>query len=344
MTSSRTMEKSTQIATPSSSRVTKIGDLPAKGAWIHVQFVNENVCFFSTPSGIWRSADGGRTWEAIHQASDYQETVMRVQFRDPKLGWMETHNGWYTSEDGGVHWTPFETPLTSSGRLNGIMFINPEIGWLAGAALRPPSQEELRPGRVPNVPRDLLDDLTGKVLTPAIYRTDDGGKTWAFEKVSSNLGSIEDITFVDSNYGIALSGPEAFHTSDGGKTWIKVRDPQKCVDDRDGVYEGRPASAYLLGSSFQWIAFDDSRLLKSNNGGQTWTEAQPCDQARPVVVHFSSPEHGVGLGSDGSLYETSDAGISWSKADTNKYDSLSFMGKDRAWLVSERGLFRLQER
>jgi len=306
--------------------------------------VDENDCFFSTPDGIWRSTDGGKTWEAVHQSADYQETITRVQFRDLKLGWMENHSGWYKSEDGGHTWMPFETPLSSSGRLNNVNFISSDTGWIAGAALRSPSREELVSGRVPNVPRDLLDDLTGKVLTPVIYRTDNGGKTWSFQTLPSNLGSIEDISFVDPNYGIALSGPEAFHTRDGGKTWIKVKDPRNCVDEGDGVYEGKPASVYLLDSSFQWIAFDDGRVLKSNNGGQTWTEAQPCDQTRPVVVHFWSQDHGVGLGSDGYLYGTTDAGNSWSKIDTNKYDSLTFLGNQQAWIVSERGLFRIKEK
>src|SRR6266849_4223058 len=166
VSSSRTIESATPTATPDSSRVIKIGDLTAKGAWRHLQFVDENDCFFSTPDGIWRSTDGGKTWEAVHQSADYQETITRVQFRDLKLGWMENHSGWYKSEDGGHTWMPFETPLSSSGRLNNVNFISSDTGWIAGAALRSPSREELVSGRVPNVPRDLLDDLTGKVLTP----------------------------------------------------------------------------------------------------------------------------------------------------------------------------------
>ena len=91
---------------------------------------------------------------------------------------METHSGWFKSEDGGHTWESFGNPLSSSGRLRDIKFINRETGWIAGATLRAPSEKELGPGGVPNIPRYLYDDVTRKVFVPTVYRTDDGGKTW----------------------------------------------------------------------------------------------------------------------------------------------------------------------
>ena len=342
VSSSRTPENVPSSAPQKSARVTKISDLPATGAWRRIQFVNDENCFFSTPNSLWRSINAGKTWEILHHTTDFRETITRVQFLDATFGWMETHSGWYKSENGGRNWVPFETPLSSSGRLSEVKFISRDIGWIAGAALRPASREELGSGSVPNVPRHLLDDITKKILTPIIYRTDDAGKTWRVQTVPASLGNIEDISFIDSDHGIALSGPGAFHTRDGGKTWLKAHDPRTCIgNEDDGVYEGKPSWPYLLDSSYQWIAFDDGRMLRTNNDGQTWVEVQPCDQSRPLVVHFSSQIHGIGLGLDGSLYETANAGSQWVKIDTNKYESLSFLGNQRVWLVSERGLFRV---
>ncbi|HYR76569.1 MAG TPA: hypothetical protein VEM96_12090 [Pyrinomonadaceae bacterium] len=288
--------------------------------------------------GLWRSIDGGKNWEMVHRVTDYWETITKVYFLDTKFGWMETHNGWFKSEDGGQTWTPFETPLSSSGSFRDVKFISRDTGWIGGAALRVPSPKELKLG----VPRHLLDDITGKVLTPIIYRTDDGGKTWRVQNIPANLGDVKDIDFIDSDHGIALDGPEAFHTRDGGKTWLKVNDPQTCDGNgEEGGYEGKPYWAYLFDSSSQWLAFDDGRILRTTDGWRTSVELQPCDQNRPTVLHFSSQNRGHGLGSDKFLYETSDGGKQWIRVGTDKYDSLSFLDNQGAWLVSERGLFRL---
>lgn len=339
ISSSRTLESIPQSAPPKSARITKISDLPATGAWRRVQFINVDDCFLSMPKGLWRSIDGGKTWEMVHQVTNYWETIARVHFFDNKSGWMKTFNGWYQSKDGGQTWTPFVTPLSSSGSFRDVKFISRDTGWIGGAALRVPSPKELKLG----VPRHLLDDITGKVLTPIIYRTDDGGKTWRVQNIPANLGDVEDIDFIDSDHGIALDGPEAFHTRDGGKTWLKVNDPQTCDGNgEEGGYEGKPSSAYILDSSFAWIAFDDGRMLRTANGGEAWLEIQPCDQSRPVVVHFSSQTRGHGLGLDGFLNETTDGGKQWVKIGTDKYDSLSFIDQQHVWLVSDRGIFRVR--
>jgi photosystem II stability/assembly factor-like uncharacterized protein len=321
-----------------SARVTKISSLPATDASYEIQFVSVNDCFLSMPNGLWRSIDGGRNWEMVHHATGYWDTVIRVRFFDTTRGWMQTHSGWLKSEDGGRTWQPFVTPLSSSGSLRDVKFISRDIGWIAGAALRVASPKELKVG----IPRHLLDDITGKVLTPIIYRTDDGGKTWRVQNIPASLGNIEKIDFVDSDHGIAV-GFAAFQTRDGGKTWHETKDPQTCDEDgEEGESEG-DLWAYLLDSTYQWIVFDNGRMLRTTNGGQTWVELQPCDQTRPIVIYFSSQTHGYGLGSDGLLYETTDAGKQWLKIDAIKYHSLSFLDSRHVWLVSDQGLFRIND-
>ena len=343
VSSSRTLKSEPPSEPQEPARITKVSDSPATGAWRRVQFVNLENCFFSTPNDLWRSTDGGKTWQEVHHTTDYWDTITKAQFLDVTLGWMETHRGWYKSEDGGHTWMPFETPFSLSGELREVKFISRHTGWIGGAALRPPSREELGSGGIPNVPRQLLDDTTKKVRTPIIYRTDDGGKTWQIQTVPASLGNIEYVNFIDSDYGIALSGSIAFHTRNGGKTWIKVNDPQTCVgDEKDGLYEGKTSWAYLFDSSSQWLGFDDGRLLRTTDGWKTAVELQPCDQSRPLVFHFSSQSRGIGLGSDGLVYETIDGGKEWVRLATDKYDSLSFLDNQHVWIVSERGLSRIK--
>ena len=82
-------------------------------------------------------------------------------------------------------------------------------------------------------------------------------------------------------------------------------------------------------------------MLRTTNGGLTWIELQPCQQNRPLVAHFSSQDHGIGLANDRFLYETIDGGKQWIKIGTDKYGSLAFKDREYVWLVSENALFRI---
>lgn len=324
--------------------ITKLSNLPASDAGYRVQFVSENDAFLASSKGLWRSIDGGRNWKQVHQAPESEKTITKARFLDGTVGWMETNSGWYKSEDGGNTWALFVTPLSFPvNKLWDVKFINQNTGWIAGAALRAPFREELGSKGLPNVPRHSYDDITKKVLTPSIYRTDDGGRTWQRQTVPGVRGYIKTIRFIDPDHGIALSDHNALQTRNGGKTWLAVQDPQTCVDKNEeaGGYEGGPASAYWLGSSSAWIAFDDGRMIKTTDGWQTSLELQPCDEVRPVVVHFSSQERGIGLDSHGSLYETTDGGKQWTRVGTDKYESLSSLDSQHLWLLSERELFRV---
>src|SRR6266849_5846965 len=323
------------------SSISEISKLPSSDAWNSVQFVGDNNAFLATPKSLWRSVDGGRTWEKVYETADYDHTITKVYFLDTSSGFLESRTGWFESRDGGYTWAPFVNPFSSSGRLRNVRFVNRNTGWIAGATLRAPSEHELGSTGTANVPRYLYDDITKRVFVPIVYRTDDAGKTWRAQTLPSNLGSIEQLSFLDSNYGIAVGDHEVMLTLNGGATWRRVIDPHTCVTNKDTPYEGTPASAYILDSSFAWITFDDGRMLRTMNGGMDWLELQPCKQNRPTVIFFLDQDRGYGLGKDGVLYKTTDSGKQWIKTATDKYSSLSFIDREHAWVVSDRALFRI---
>ena len=135
VSASRTPHDQSPSISPESTRISEVGKLPVTDTWYSAQIVNENDVFLATPKGLWRSFNGGRTWEEVYESREYGGTITKTYFLNSSIGWMETHSGWFKSEDGGHTWESFGNPLSSSGRLRDIKFINRETGWIAGATL-----------------------------------------------------------------------------------------------------------------------------------------------------------------------------------------------------------------
>jgi photosystem II stability/assembly factor-like uncharacterized protein len=118
-------------------------------------------------------------------------------------------------------------------------------------------------------------------------------------------------------------------------------------------YEAAPATMAMLDDQQWWVAYDDGRIIKSENGGLDW-----CDLIDPGTVDFETiagsptffkqirfdgPEHGWGLGSDRFLYETKNGGKQWTRVTSKiRFASMTFPSRDFVLLVSETGIFRIQ--
>lgn len=112
-----------------------------------------------------------------------------------------------TSSDAGKTWTEGHERMRSTG-LEGIQFLDFETGWIGGQSLLA-------------LPRD-----------PFFLRTDDGGKTWRKQSVSSEsrVGAIEQFSFESKTAGALVidrtqtgeSGGrhEFYETQTGGDSWM----------------------------------------------------------------------------------------------------------------------------
>ena len=67
----------------------------------------------------------------------------------------------------------------------------------------------------------LLDANTGVAVSGlGIYKTTNGGATWAWVNVTLELDSV---SFADANTGVAVgAGARIVRTTDGGETWTTV--------------------------------------------------------------------------------------------------------------------------
>jgi photosystem II stability/assembly factor-like uncharacterized protein len=191
---------------------------------------NDNAVFYvgAASGGVWKTVNGGASFQPVFdKEGSFSIGWIAVDPKRPSIVWVGTGernsqrsvaygDGVYKSEDGGRSWT--NVGLKSSEHI-GRVLIDPKNGDTVYVAAQGPLW-------APGGDRGL-------------YKTTDGGKTWAqVLKISENTG-VSDVILDPRNPEIIVAtsyqrrrhfftlidgGPEsAIHRStDGGKTWKKV--------------------------------------------------------------------------------------------------------------------------
>jgi photosystem II stability/assembly factor-like uncharacterized protein len=170
---------------------------------------------------------------------------------------------------------------------------------------------------------DALSATTAVVLSigagesSRIYRTADGGATWEERFRNADPRAFFDaIAFGDAEHGVAFSdsvdGRFVVRTTvDGGRSWIAVppdRLPPALPDE--GAFAASGTNAAMLGSDRIWIGTSKSRVLRSSDGGRTWSvHATPVATGEATGIFsiaFRDASNGVVVGGN---YQREDAAI-----------------------------------
>jgi len=143
-----------------------------------------------------------------------------------------------------------------------------------------------------------------------ILHSDDKGETWS-EQTSSVSDQLKDVHFNDSLEGFVLGVNSIQKTIDGGDNWVEIE---------LGALSDNPL---FVGFDFEnetaWAVGDGGILIKSTDGGDTWSEKNPVSSdAIIAAIDFSNPDTGVAVGQIGTDHFatlTTDGGESWSPLD-----------------------------
>jgi photosystem II stability/assembly factor-like uncharacterized protein len=240
-------------------------------------------------------------------------------------------------------WTKQTTPTTQ--RIRGFKVLNSQVLWAsgnAGVVLRTRdggTTWELRTS--PNSGYDMycieaLDSLTawafGTVVgtsitdTTRIWKTTDGGVTWAQQFQNTN-SFADGIKFFDANNGVAWSDPMLTRksyfvivtTTNGGTTWTPVPEsnmpPVDSVDDEVSVSNGCDA----IGNTVWFVTYGNTddihpRVFKSTDRGLTWTASARINVANSYGFSMKDVNTGILSNiSSGAIARTSNG---WATADT----------------------------
>jgi photosystem II stability/assembly factor-like uncharacterized protein len=238
--------------------------------------------------GVYRTRDGGRTWDRVLFLSDSTgfvdlefhpgdpTTIYAAAWRAERKPWTiisgANEGGLYRSQDGGTTWTRMTAGLPSG------LVGKPDF------AVSPAA-----PDRV----YALIEALPGAGL----YRSDDRGGSWQF--VSNWPGVLNrpfyyvNLDADPTNADVVFAGAEGFYRSgDGGRTFRTLRTPHG--DNHDLWIHPRHPEI--------WIQANDGGVNVTLNGGRTWSTQynQPTAEIYQVAVDNQHPYRIYGAQQDNS--------------------------------------------
>ncbi|HEX9099879.1 MAG TPA: hypothetical protein VF956_10375 [Candidatus Dormibacteraeota bacterium] len=239
--------------------------------WLLVDTGGDTI---SNTRAIYSTTDGGVNWSQVASAAVKDLSplgTMGVWCSESGMTFVDVNTGWLTwdcrqqkspslpvatgpvvavTRDGGHTWVPVALPtFTPRGAVCGV---------------EPPTFTAVR-GVLP-----VTCDGAGR---SAVFRTEDGGRTWTFFPQPADV-EVTLQYFLDADNGwvfsrnartnLAGSSPtDLYRTSDGGRDWVLVT---------RGLFPGHTMSAVqFLDLSNGFAIYDHSTLVNTADGGHTWS-------------------------------------------------------------------------
>ncbi|MCD4696081.1 MAG: IPT/TIG domain-containing protein [Bacteroidales bacterium] len=246
--------------------------LTGVGGLYDVTFVDQNTGIaVGDAGGIYTTSDGGYSWDQA--SSNTTQNLRGVSFGNSNTCYAV---GYYEtilkSTDAGYSWN-----LLSGGTIdytfNAVCFIDESIGYIAG--------------------------------DNSVLYTEDGGTNWE-DRSPSYGGSRIDIFFMDT-IGFVVGGGAIFHTENAGITWNHAQSGYYNTT-YSGVHFITPYKGWVVGGLVSPLG--EAHIAHTVDGGITYNPQPHGVQEELFDVHFVN-EHGLVVGANGTILQTSDGGENW---------------------------------
>ncbi|UVT15593.1 MAG: hypothetical protein H8K04_17600 [Nitrospira sp.] len=294
---------------------------------------NANILYVATNDAVYKSRDGGGTWERFPSFSARRVTTLAIDPQLPATIYAGTMgDAVYKSPDGGQHWLPhnvglkehvsFVNQFVFHPALSEKIYIATTVGAFSTKDAGREWEERMNGMKEvhivtsiaisPKDPTILFGGTTG-----GIYRSEDAAMSWKkinnglipeSELMASMALGVNAIEIDRTNPDVVYAGTTKglFRTVNKGEQWERIGQslPDPFVSSIV-IHPTEPSNLYVGGPAGVW---------KSPDGGKTWQEMNQGFATRNIRALVMGPKNSQVLyaGTNGSgLYRSTDAGATW---------------------------------
>jgi photosystem II stability/assembly factor-like uncharacterized protein len=284
--------------------------------WYKIRFVNKDLSInkvgWSVGSLIYKTTDKGEKWFAQREKQFYFRSIY---FTDEINGWAVGDSGVIIhTEDGGINW--IKQNQNDSLLFNSVFAIDKENAFAVGAVLR-----------------DFYSYKNAIIL-----KTTNGGLTWD-EKIIDSIFVLKSVYFNNNNIGWAVGNSSLLKTTDGGLDWYPQNSEMVKLSYLDKVQFVNDQIGWIIDNS-------DSTILKTINGGKTWTKHKTETSMWLQSLFFLNENLGWAIGNYqgiNNIQKTIDGGETWVPQNAVYADisSVFFINDNTGWVCGFDYLLRV---
>lgn len=246
----------------------------------------------TTGGGVWRTENGGNTWENISdgyfggsigaiEVSKSHNNVIYVGGGEVTVrGNVSPGTGMYKSVDGGRSW--IHIGLKNARHIPRVRIhpTNPDIAYAA-----------------------VLGDLFKDTEERGVYKTTDGGKTWNRVLFANNRSGAVDLILDPVNPEVIYAstwnvrrtpydfssggeGSQLWKSNDGGATWESLSDKKGMPEGTLGII-GVTVSPANPDRVWAIVEHEDGGVFRSDDGGETWEKTNSDRSLRQRAWYYS---------------------------------------------------------
>jgi photosystem II stability/assembly factor-like uncharacterized protein len=151
-------------------------------------------------------------------------------------------------------------------------------------------------------------------ISDRLYVSTDAGATWEVRIPTLNTFPLQGLFpgahFTDESNGIfagclgSLDQYAILRTTDGGLTWSNLD------HSNNGAWPRQYHDLHFPSQNVGYAAGTNGRIMKTTNGGNTWTLLTPPALSTITSVHFTTDNIGV-IAGDNMILRTTNGGTSW---------------------------------